>query len=130
LAWLQHRPFSVTVFLVSLLHFSPQTASRLFDTRGVDVIRIWDSPRPEATDFLVVKSEGADALREAVESLDLPIRGVQPMLLRGSPAAGVEDLPIDLPDALADIDLVGWVDPPLIWCDECQTWHAKEHHVR
>jgi hypothetical protein len=24
----------------------------------------------------------------------------------------------------------GWVDPPLEWCDNCETWHPKGKHVR
>jgi hypothetical protein len=123
----------LSVFLLSFLGFSPRTASRQLTERGLDVLRVWETPGTDA-DFLVVSAPDRGAVREVVEEVKLPVRGVRDVLLEGTEESADEEiealLPTPIPASLFTLDPVGWVDPPWAWCEPCRDWHERGRHTR
>jgi hypothetical protein len=122
----------MSVFLLSFQGLAPRTASERLTGHGIDVLRVWNTPEDDP-DFLVVGDVDRDSLQASIESEGLPLRGAIPLIIEGvnQPAhQDVEDhLPDSIPHGIAQLDPVGWMNPPLAWCGTCKRWHTKDKHL-
>lgn len=95
------------------------------------MLRAWDTPGGDL-DYLVVGAESRSSLRATIESEGLPLRGAVRLVIEDLDQPSHEEveahLPESLPHAITQLDPVGWVGPPLVWCGTCKKWHAKEAH--